>query len=86
MSLKPCGILLRARVFLAWDRVSGYEIHDSAPSLHSWASYKIIAELSGATQILYKPHAYEHGADLKNPISEFGIMAYGHLLLEVSLS
>jgi len=48
------------------------EIHDFASSSHPWASRKIIAEPTGATQILRKAHKYEHNANSKNPISRFG--------------
>jgi len=48
------------------------DIHDSAPSSHPWASRKIIAEPSGATQILHKSHGYEHGTDSKNSILGLG--------------
>ena len=45
------------------------EIHDFAPSSHSWTSPKIIIEPTGATQILRKPHKCEHSTNSENFIS-----------------
>jgi len=50
------------------------EIHDSAPSSHSWALRKIIIEPAGAIHVLRKPPQYEHSTYSKNPISRFGYM------------
>jgi len=65
-------LLNHKRAYRIFNPNPEIEIHHFASSSHPWASHKIIAEPTGATQILRKPHKQEHKTNSKNSISRFG--------------